>query len=70
MNHPLSKASVKLEMAVPTNDNIKQVHGRQTNISVWEFKPLEQLHSWALLATYPYTRHAATEPGLYNESNQ
>ena len=27
--------------------------------------------SWALLATYPYTtRHAATEPGLYNESNQ
>jgi len=33
--------------------------------------------SWAicarrpLLATYPYTtRHAATEPGLYNERNQ
>jgi len=27
--------------------------------------------SLALLATYTYTtRHAATEPGLYNESNQ
>jgi len=30
MNHPLSKASVNLEMAVPPNDNIKKVHGRQT----------------------------------------
>jgi len=26
--------------------------------------------SWSPLATYPYTRHAATEPELYNESNQ
>jgi len=27
--------------------------------------------SRALLATHPYTkRHAGTEPGLYNESNQ
>jgi hypothetical protein len=34
INHPLSKASVYHEMAVPTNDNIKKVHGRQTNASV------------------------------------
>jgi hypothetical protein len=30
INHPLSKASVNHEMAVPPNDNIKKVHGRQT----------------------------------------
>lgn len=34
INHTLSKASVKHEMAVPTNDNIKQVPGGQKNTSV------------------------------------
>jgi hypothetical protein len=27
INHPMTKASVNHEMVVPTNDNIKKVHG-------------------------------------------
>jgi len=42
-----------------------------TNMCFAAAKHRTHTHSRALLATYRYaTRHAATEPGLYNENNQ